>query len=260
MKESGNTLVHYLSLIRYKALADLYMEIGRSRFGLIWFVIEPIIYMAIFYVVFGVMFPQQQERFPSFLMCGLIPWRWFSEGVIRSVSSISGNANLMSQVYINKIFFPLVAVTVSTLKHLVMLALLLVFVVVMGNPPTSAWLALPMLFMIQLLFVAGCGCVAASLEPFYPDLRLITDNLITGLFFLSGVFFDPVGLSPRLQMIFDTNPVTVMIRCYRSVLMNGTWPTGGAITYLLVLSVTLLAIAWGLVHRFDRTYPKVVIQ
>lgn len=260
MKENETPLFHYLSLIRYKALADLYMEIGKSRFGLIWFVIEPLIYMSIFYVVFGKMFPQQQENFPSFLMCGLIPWRWFSEGVIRSVPSISGNANLMSQVYIHKLFFPLVSVAVSTLKHLVMLVLLLVFVVAMENPPTHAWLALPMLFMVQLLFVAGCGCVAASLEPFFPDLRLITDNVITGLFFLSGVFFDPVGLSPTLQRVFDTNPVTVMIRCYRTVLMDGNWPTGGAITYLLTLSAVLLAIAWGLVHRYDRIYPKVVIQ
>lgn len=260
MKETGKTLFHYLILIRYKALADLYMEIGKSRFGLIWFVIEPIIYMGIFYVVFGVMFPQQEENFPSFLMCGLIPWRWFSEGVIRGVSSISGNANLMSQVYIHKLFFPLVTVAVSTLKHLVMLVLLLVFVVVAGNPPTSAWLALPMLFFVQLLFVAGCSCVVASLEPFYPDLRLMTDNIITGLFFLSGVFFDPVGLSPNMARIFDTNPVTVMIRCYRSVLMDGTWPAGGSIAYLLFLSFALLAFAWAVVHRFDRTYPKVVIQ
>lgn len=260
MNEIGKTLFHYLTLIWYKAVADLYMEIGRSRFGLIWFAIEPIIYMSIFYVVFAVLFPQNQPNFPSFLMCGLIPWRWFSETIIRGVSSISGNANLMSQVYINKLVFPLVTVTVSTIKHLVMLAILLVFVVVMGNSITSAWLALPALFVIQLLLVIGCGCIVASLEPFYPDLRLITDNVLTGLFFLSGVFFEPVGLSPLTQSIFDSNPVAVLIRCYRSILTEGIWPPIGSLAYLTILAVILIAIAVALVHRFDRTYPKVVVQ
>jgi len=261
MNEIGKSLFHYLTLIWYKSVADLYMEIGKSRFGLIWFLIEPIIYMSLFYVVFAVLFPQQNENFPSFLMCGLIPWRWFSETIIRGVSSISGNANLMSQVYINKLFFPLVIVTVSTLKHLVMLAILLGFVVVIGgNPITSAWLAIPILFVVQLLFVTGCSCVVASLEPFFPDLRLITDNALTGLFFLSGVFFDPVIQSPLAQRIFDANPVAVLIDSYRSILTHGVWPPIGSLAYLTILSLILIAIASALVHRFDRVYPKVVVQ
>lgn len=251
---------HYLSIIWYKAIADLYLETGKSRFGFIWWLIEPFIYIAIFYIVFGIMLPQEQEDFPSFLMCGLVPWRWFSEAVARGVPSISMNANLMSQVYINKLVFPLVTVTVATLKHLIMFAILLAFVLVMGNSVNSAWLAFLVLYPILLLFLTGCSCLAAALEPFYPDLRLLTEHILTGLFFVSGVFFDPVGLSPFWQRIFDTNPVTVMIRCYRSILMDGDWPPTSSLLYLSGLAVILVTVSFALVLRFDRTYPKVVVQ
>jgi len=256
----GQTLHHYLTLIWYKSVADLYLETGKSRFGFVWWMIEPFIYIAIFYVVFGIMIPQEQEDFPSFLMCGLVPWRWFSESVARGVTSISSNANLMSQVYINKLVFPLVVVTVATMKHMIMFVILLAFVLVMGNQVTSAWLALLVLYPVLLLFLTGCSCVVASLEPFYPDLRLLTEHILTGLFFVSGVFFDPVGLSPFWQRIFDTNPVTVMIRCFRSILMDGVWPPTSSFTYLSILGGSLITVALVLLLRFDRTYPKVVVQ
>ena len=61
------TFSHYLSIIWYKAVADLYLETGKSRFGFLWWLIEPIIYIGIFYVVFGIMLPQEQDNFPTFL-------------------------------------------------------------------------------------------------------------------------------------------------------------------------------------------------
>ena len=193
-------------------------------------------------------------------MCGLVPWRWFSEAVARGVSSISMNANLMSQVYINKLVFPAVTVTVATMKHLLMLAMLLGFVLIMGNSITSVWLALPLVFLVQLLFLTGISSVAGAIEPFYPDLRLITEHILTGLFFVSGVFFEPVGLGPFWRRIFDTNPVTVMIRCYRSILMDNQWPPIESFTYLITLAVVMNLAAIILVLRFDRIYPKVVVQ
>ncbi len=215
---------HYLELIGYKAYAELRAEAARAYLGFLWWIMEPVLYMAVFYVVFGVLFQRGGEDFAPFLLCGLVVWKWFDSTVRSGANAISSNAGLMRQVYLPKFVFPSIVILVNTVKFLVVMGLLLLFLQVYGLPIFTSWLALPLLFATQMLLIAAVTLLAAAVIPFLPDLKLLIDNGLTLLFFLSGVFFGLDTIPEGLRPYFSLNPMATLIDGYRKVLLHGLWP------------------------------------
>ena len=71
-------LHQHLELVWYKAYADLRAEAARAYLGVLWWVLEPLLYICVFYVVFGILLDRGGQGFVSFMLCGLVVWRWFS--------------------------------------------------------------------------------------------------------------------------------------------------------------------------------------
>jgi len=168
------------------------------------------------------------------------------------------NIGLIRQVYIPKQVFPAMVVMTSTMKFLIVFVLLIAFLIVTGKSPSAAWLALPVLMGLQLLVTLAIGSVLASIVPFIPDLKLIVDNGMILLFFLSGVFFDISSASPQVKSYLYLNPMVLIIENYRKVLLDGVWPDWFLLSTVFLISLAGLALGWHLLLKFDRTYVKVI--
>jgi lipopolysaccharide transport system permease protein len=250
---------HYLEIVWYKALAELRAEAARAYLGFLWWIIEPVIYMGAFYVVFGLIFQRGGPDFVPFLLCGLLVWKWFGSTVVISSNTIVANAALMQQVYLPKYLFPAIVVVINTLKFLVVFAVLVVFLLAYGIRPTEAWLSLPLVMLTQFLLIAATAGLVSATVPFVPDFRLFLDNAIMLLFFLSGIFFDISAISGKLQSLVRLNPMAVIIENYRAVLIEGQWPDVGYMALVLAIALVGLLVARRLFARYDRIYPKVLV-
>ena len=249
----------YLELVWYKALAELRAEAARAYLGFLWWIIEPVLYMAAFYVVFGIIFQRGGPDFVPFLLCGLLVWKWFGSTVVASSNTIMANAALMQQVYLPKYLFPSIVVVINTLKFLLVFSVLLVFLLVYGIRPTEAWLCLPLIILTQFLLVASIAGLVSATVPFVPDFRLFLDNAMMMLLFLSGIFFDIGTLSDKLQTIIRLNPMAVLIESYRVVLIDGQWPDGRYMAFVVGFALFGLLAARQVFARYDRIYPKVLV-
>jgi len=252
-------MLRQADVIRYQVLAELRAEMDRAYFGLIWWVAEPILYMAVFYVVFSVLFQRGDADFVPFLLCGLVAWRWFDASVRNGSNAILSNGSLMNQVYLPKLIFPVVTVLANSIKFLIILVLLLAFLMVYGIEPTVTWLALPVLIAVQFLVVLVASSFLALLVPFFPDLNILITNAMTMLLFLSGVFFSFKDMSGTMQLMFYGNPMAILIEAYRNVLIDGLWPHWGALAGVVVASLIFGLVVLYLARRFDRLYPKLVM-
>lgn len=249
---------HYLSLILQKSAADLISEARRGYLGILWWIIEPVVYMSVFYLIFVVVFDHRGEDRVAFLLTGLVVWKWFAASILQCSVSISANIGLMRQVYIPKQIFPVMVVMTSTMKFLIIFALLIGFLLVAGKSPSAAWISIPILVGIQLLLNLAFGSVIAAVVPFIPDLKVIVDNGMILLFFLSGVFFDISSASPEIKSYLYLNPMVLIIENFRTVLLNGVWPDWRLLGSILSMSLCVLVLGWYLLRRFDRTYVKVI--
>ena len=136
--------------------------------------------------------------------------------------------------------------------------LLVTFLLMLGYSLNMTWLALPILIFIQFTVILAIGSVLAAIVPFFPDLKFIIDNAMLLLFFLSGIFFDFSSVAPEVKSYLNINPMLGIIEAYRTVLVAGNWPDWSLLGYVFIASLVFLALAWYLLDRYDRVYPKII--
>jgi lipopolysaccharide transport system permease protein len=249
-------LAHHAELLAYKAYADLRAESARTYIGFVWWFIDPIVNMALFYFVFSFLLDRGVEDYVPFLLIGMVTWKWFNSSVVVAANSIRANAGLISQVYIPKPFFPLVVVAETTVKFAIAFGLLLGFLWAYGFDVDVHYAALPLVALVQLGFISAVALLVSSVVPFFPDLNIVLENVLRMLFFLSGVFFPTARLPESIQPWFALNPMLVLIESFRDVLMYGRWPSASALVSVMAASLAVGAAGWWLLARYDRVYPR----
>ena len=250
----------YVELILYRTYADLKAEAARGYLGMLWWIIEPLLYLGMFSFFFVYIRQQAGGRIVAFLLVGLVVWKWFASTLPACAKSIEGGVNLMRQVYLPKYVFPWAAALTNFFKFLIVFSLLLGFLLLSGVEPTAAWATLPLLVAAQFFFMLGVAGLLAAVVPFVPDLNQIITNMLMPLFFLSGVIFDINRIPEPFRPFLYLNPLAVLIADYRTVLIDGQMPGWAGLAATLALSCVLWASACALMRRFDRIYPKVLVR
>ena len=251
----------FFELLCYKTGANLRTEIAHYHLNYLWWVLEPVMTMGVFYVVFGIMLNRGTEHYVAFLLTGLVWWNWFARSLQNGSSSILNARTLMLQVDIRKIFFPLEVCLQDGFKQFFVTVLLLVFLCIYPTPVTATWLALPVLMAVQFLLIVGVTTLCAALVPFLPDLKFVIVTGVQLLFFGSGIFFriEDVVL-PEHRFIMYLNPVAGLVKNYRDILIYGVWPDWFYLAKVALSALVLCVFAVWLVRKLDRTYPLVCNQ
>lgn len=249
---------HYLDLILYKTYADLRAESEKTYAGFAWWLLNPILSMIIYYLVFGLLLGRQGDDFIPNLMVGLIVFQWFSGCVSHGASTIINGQTLMRQVYLPKIIFPIVNILSDSVKFLFVFVILVILVNLFGHPVNWAYMAIPVLMLVQLCVIAAITFFMAAVAPFFPDLRLLFDHFVHLMFFMSGVFFTADTIPDRYHALYYLNPMANLIEQNRKVLLHGQFPDWSSLAIISFWTLLALALSVWLIARFDRIYPKVL--
>lgn len=254
-------LGNFLNLLVVKIKANLRNEVSRYYLNYLWWVIEPVLTMMVFYVVFSILLRSGTPYFTGFLLVGLTHWMWFARTIQNGSQSIVQGRGLMLQVNIHKAFFPLVVVGRDAFKQLFVTSLLLLFLVFYPTPVTICWIALPLIMMVQLILVASTAMLCAALVPFLPDLHFIIQTGVHLLFFASGIFFDieSVVLAEHRPYVY-LNPMAGLLRNYREILIFGHWPDWQYLGLVALCSTVFFFISLKIITHFDHIYPKICQQ
>lgn len=248
---------HYLELILYKALAELRAECGKSMGGAIWWVLDPLLSILVYYAAFGVILNRGDAHFIAFLCVGIIYWRWFQSSLTRGCGSILAESSLIGKVYMPKYIFPAATLLADLLKFSFTLLLLVIFLIFMGHAPGTYYAVLPAVLLAQLMFTAGLVGISAALTPFFPDLRNIIQHGLHLLFFVSGIFFSADQLPSNLKFVVMLNPMAGLIEAYRAVMIENTAPDLRYLAAVCMAGLTGIGIALAMLKKYDKIYPKI---
>lgn len=250
--------MNYGEILLYGVYSDLRTEIAKRFLGFLWWIIEPVMYMAVFYLVFGLALRQGGADYVPFLLCGMISWKWFDGSVRQASMSIPMNAGLIQQIHVPKSLFALIQILTNTFKFVIVLVLFLVFLLVTDKTASPEWLGLVPVILVQLLLIIAVGLLLAAVIPFVQDLKLVVDNLLMLMMFMSGVFFSADQVPETMRAVFEYNPMVLVIAAYRDVLLHNQWPQWSALGYCMALSIPILVVALLTLMRNERHYPKLL--
>lgn len=226
---------------------DIEARYRGSLGGALWTVLNPLLLMLTHYFVFGVVlqsrFPgdPSREGFVLYFLAGMLPWLAISEALGRSPSLILEHAN-----FIKKLIFPVeVLPVVRTLAALfsggVMLVLFLVMLGILRGtfPLTIVWL--PVVLIPQVLLTLGFSYGLAATGAFLRDLAQIIGFALTLLFFLTPICYPDTALPQYSLAILGKNPVYIIVRAYRAILIDGHAPEWQAMWKLWLVAIVVFA-------------------
>lgn len=252
-------LASLFELIWTKALFNLRSEVHRNYLSYGWWILEPLLHMVVYYVVFGILLKRGGEDYPVFLMTGLVPWMWFMKSVSGSSGSILAGQNLMLQVGLPSIVFPLIGLLQTAIKQFPVFVLLIGFVWLQGHGPSTVWWSLFPVILVQVVLTMVIACAVAALIPFIRDLTYLVPTGLMFLMFLSGVFYDYQFIAPEWQEIFLLNPVAYLLKCYREIFIDNTVPDLVTLTLWGLGSTAVCGLLLIVYGKLRYIFPRIVL-
>ena len=214
-------LKRFITIVDLQARAELKAEASKLSLSYLWWVLEPLLFVAVFYVVFSFLLDRGTENFVFFLMCGKVPFLWFSKTVTQASSSILANKGLIASTQIDKVIFPYIAIQEVVYKQWVVFLVLFVMALFLGTTITTHWLWLIPLMFVTYLMIVAISLIGAAITTFMQDFRIIISMGMLFLMFASGIFWDINDIQDAYwrDMMLMINPLAFLIDAYRKILM-----------------------------------------
>ncbi len=238
------------SVFRYRFLMEqlirrnFHTKYRQSVLGVLWSFLNPLLTMAVQYVVFSTLFRSSIDHFPVYLLTGIILFGFFTECVSLGMDSIVLNGPLITKVAMPKLVYPLSRCLSSLISLIISLAPLLIAMLLSGTPFTPALLAVPVVILLLFCFTLGVTLILCTLNVFFRDTRFLWSVLSLLWTYATPIFY-PVGIIPAAwQPLFRLNPMFQLIDALRTVIIGGAWPT--AMQWGLCLLGAALPLAIGL--------------
>ena len=262
----------YRELLFSLVMRDLKVRYRNSVLGVLWSLGNPLLMMAVFTVVFTVMTPTNIEKFPIFVLCGLLPWNFFSASVNGSIRAVVDNAPLVRKVYFPREMLPISIVLANLVNFLIALGVLFAFILAFRLPLTAWALLLPAVIVVQTVFAVGIALILSTANVFYRDTQVIMEVVILAWFFLTPIFY-PIDALPHnyhignvtidvWRWMYLVNPMASLVATYRVILYgSGFGGAPPAFDFFLRTAITAFGVlAFGMVvfHRYKRLFGEEV--
>jgi lipopolysaccharide transport system permease protein len=246
-----------LDLITVYTKAKLEAESERTFLGYFWWILDPLVGVGIYYLLFKVFLNRGGDDYIPFLFLGLITWKWFDNGISRSSESILGAASIFKKVNIHKSLFPSVEVLYHSWKFLLVFTCTILVYFLIGYARGVNMMFLPLIILTQFILIYGLGMFVSSVSPYLPDLKFFISYSMKLLFYPSGILFDIHSIPEKYQIFIQVNFLSGLIQSYRDVIMYDQAPQWFYLIYCLAVGVFFLLIGNFIINKKDKIYPKI---
>jgi ABC-type polysaccharide/polyol phosphate export permease len=242
----------YRYLFEQMVRRELRQKYKGSALGVLWYLVNPLVLMGAYYLMFGIIFkvagPDQPEQYPLFLLIGLVVWIFFSQSLLSSAPSLLEHGALVRKARFPRESIPASVVTVQLVTFVVLLALLAPVTIAIRGTLDPALLLLPLVLACLFAFVLGLALAVSVLHAYFRDVAPILSAALLPWFFMSPIFFEPESITQRATARFVlewVNPVAPFIGSVRDVIYGGAVPQAADLGYILVAAT--LALVGGIV-------------
>jgi lipopolysaccharide transport system permease protein len=224
---------------------DFKVRYRNMSLGLLWSVLNPLVLMGVLTFVFTEIFPNNSiHHFALFVMCGLVPYNFFSLAWATGTNSLVENTGLIKRVAVPREIIPVAAVLSNCLHLLIQLGLLVSMVFLFGLTPNIHWLWLPYIWGMAILFACGLSLITAALNVYIRDMRYIVESTNTVLFWLVPVFYSFSLVPAAYSEIYKLNPLAALILALRTIVLDDASPRWELLLKLSLSSSSVFVLGW----------------
>jgi lipopolysaccharide transport system permease protein len=249
----------YRELFFFLIWRDVKVRYKQTLLGATWIVLQPLLTILIFSILFGRLMgiPTDGIPYPLFAFSGLLPWMFFSSSVSSSGNSLVGSSHLITKVYFPRAIIPAAAVGARLPDFAISFFVLMGLIIYYGVALGWSVLILPALALLTMLLALGAGMLLSALNVSYRDVGALLPFLMQTGFFITPIIYPPSLLPEKWQWVIRLNPLTGILEAYRSSLFGRPfdWP---ALGFSIIVTLALLVYSAYAFRRMERSFADVV--
>lgn len=214
----------YRFLMKQLTARDFKIKYKRSVLGALWSFVNPLLMMSVQYFVFSTIFKADIENYPVYLLAGIVLFNFFNESTNISLYAITGNAGLITKVYVPKYIYPVSKVVSTGVNLLISLLPLFLMCMATGVRATKAWLLIPFDLLFLLVFCIGLGFMLSAVMVFFRDMQFIWNVFSMVLTYSTPIFYPESILPDSFKGVLAINPMYHFIQFFRKIILEGISP------------------------------------
>ena len=251
-------LWRYRELVYFLTWRDIKVRYKQAVLGIAWAVLQPVLTVLIFTVVFGILLktPSQDLPYPLFTISALLPWQLFANALQRSSISLVGNANLLTKIYFPRLAIPLSAVMAALVDFGVSFVLIGMMAYYRYMPGWNM-LWLPVIILFALLTALAVGLWLSAINVQYRDVQHMVPFIVQVWMYASPIVY-PIDIIPEgiWRVLYGLNPMVGVIQSYRWALLGGDQPDATMISVLVVIILLVSGLFY--FRRMEKTFADIV--
>jgi len=251
-------LWRFRQLVALLVVRELKVRYKRSVLGLLWTMLNPLLLMVVYAVVFTTILRAAQPNFSIFLLAGLLPWLYFSTALMQGLMSVLVNQELVRKIRLPHAVFPLSVVGSNLVNFTLSFIPLFVIMATLRQPFTLALLFLPVAAVVLTIFCAGVTLLFATATVFFRDVRHLTEVLLQMLLYLSPVLYDVTQLGEHRTWWFrlfrvelQVNPLSWLVPLVRDPVYYGRFPPLSTVAVALLWAAGALVVGFAVFTRLE---------
>ena len=246
---------HYRELFAMLVWRDIKVRYKQTSIGVAWAIVQPLMLMIVFTLVFGkfARFGSEGLPYQVFTYSGLLPWTYFASALTLSSASVVSNVNLVTKVYFPRVFLPFAASAVPVIDFFLAFVVLVGLMAWYGVGVSAAIVLLPAFLALAFVTALGVGLFLSAVNVRYRDVPYAIPFLVQLWMWLSPVAYSVRALPERWEWVFSLNPMTGVINGFRWSIVGTPAPSAGQLA--LSVAAAFLFFVVGLAY-FRRSEPR----
>ena len=249
----------FRELLYFLVWRDIKVRYKQTILGAAWAILQPVFTMIVFSVFFGRLarMPSDGVPYPIFSFAALVPWGFFSNGLVAAANSLVGNANLIKKVYFPRLIVPISAVLSGAVDFLLALVVLLGMMVYYHVWPTIHIVFLPLFSLLAFIASLGVGLWLSAMNVQFRDVRHTVSFLVQAWLFATPIAYPSSLLPEPWRSLYGLTPMAGVVEGFRWALL-GTPAPGAIIWVSTVASLAVLVSGAFYFRRMERIFADTV--
>jgi ABC-type polysaccharide/polyol phosphate export permease len=240
LKKYLRELIKRKDLLLYLVVSGIKAEYRNTLLGYVWWILDPLLMGAVYYFLRVVVLGMKGDNIGAFLIIGLVAWKWIASSISKSAKSISGKSGIITQVYLPKALFPFGVTLSQGINFSFGLVVIGLFMVCYRLAPGIEILWLPVIMIVQFMFLSAISLFLAYYATFIRDIENVLNHIMRFWFYGSPVIWETGRIPSKYSYIVDANPASTFLTGYRNILMYNLPPDWQKLFLIGLVSLILI--------------------
>jgi lipopolysaccharide transport system permease protein len=253
-------LWHYRELLYFLTWRDIKVRYKQTLLGAVWAILQPLLTMLIFSLVFGRLakIPSDGIPYPLFSMAALVPWTLFSFGLTQSSQSLVMSSNMVKKIYFPRLAIPIATVLSGLVDFVLALGILTVMVFSYGVHVGPRVLWLPAFILLTVVISLGVGLWLSAVNVKYRDVRYAVPFLVQFWMYGTPIAYSSTMLHEPWRTLFGLNPMAGVVEGFRWALLGAKTAPGPMVAVSSAMSVVILLAGAFYFRRMEKHFADML--